>query len=237
MCCLFHYICPMSETVISLTNAFIFQTNNTLVLHDVNVDIHQSEFAYLIGKTGSGKSSLLKTLYGELPLKEGSGTVAGVNLKTLHRKSTPQLRRKIGIVFQDFQLLSDRSVMDNLLFVMKATDWKDKSAMLKRAQDVLTMVGLPTKDYKMPHELSGGEQQRIVVARALLNNPSVILADEPTGNLDPDVSDDIMKLLHDIADGGTSILMATHDYRLINKYPGTIFNCADNTISKKDSII
>ncbi len=227
----------MSDPVISLTNAFIFQTNDTLVLHDVNIDIHNAEFAYLIGKTGSGKSSLLKTLYGELPLREGTGHVASTDLKALNRKSIPLLRRKIGIVFQDFQLLSDRNVMDNLLFVLKATEWKDASKMEKRAKEVLDLVGLSTKDYKMPHELSGGEQQRIVIARALLNEPSVILADEPTGNLDPDVSDDIMKLLHDIADNGTSILMATHDYRIINKFPGSIYNCADNTITKKDRLI
>ena len=232
-----NYICHMSDSIISLSNAFIFQTNNTLVLHDVSIDIHKAEFAYLIGKTGSGKSSLLKTLYGELPLKEGSGSVSGTDLRKLDRKSIPLLRRKIGIVFQDFQLLSDRNVMDNLLFVLKATEWKDINKMKKRANEVLELVGLSTKDYKMPHELSGGEQQRIVIARALLNDPSVILADEPTGNLDPDVSDDIMKLLHDIADNGTSILMATHDYRIINKYPGSIYNCSDNTIAKKDRII
>lgn len=226
----------MSTAVISLTNAFIFQTNDSLVLHDVNIDIHQAEFAYLIGKTGSGKSSLLKTLYGELPLREGSGRVSGIDLQHLQRKDIPTLRRKIGIVFQDFQLLSDRNVMDNLLFVLKATDWKDKAAMAKRAKEVLEMVGLATKDYKMPHELSGGEQQRIVIARALLNKPAVILADEPTGNLDPDVSDDIMKLLHDIADNGTSVLMATHDYRIINKFPGSIYRCADNKISKQDRL-
>lgn len=227
----------MSDSVISLSNAFIFQTNDTLVLHDVNLKIQKAEFAYLIGKTGSGKSSLLKTLYGELPLREGTGMVADMDLTQLDRKTTPLLRRKIGIVFQDFQLLSDRNVMDNLLFVLKATDWKDQSKMKKRVTEVLELVGLPTKDYKMPHELSGGEQQRIVIARALLNEPNVILADEPTGNLDPDVSDDIMKLLHDIADNGTSILMATHDYRIINKYPGTIYNCSENTIAKKDKLI
>ncbi|MCB9241825.1 MAG: ATP-binding cassette domain-containing protein [Flavobacteriales bacterium] len=222
--------------VIQVENAFIFQSNDTLVLHDVSVSIQPHEFAYLIGKTGSGKSSLLKTLYGELPLREGKAAVAGYDLPSLTRKDIPGLRRKIGIVFQDFQLLSDRRVYDNLGFVLRATDWKDKDQIDKRIREVLDLVGLSTKDYKYPHELSGGEQQRVVIARALLNSPEVLLADEPTGNLDPDVSDDIMRLLHDICDRGTAVLMATHDYRILNKFPGTIFQCADQKIERKDHI-
>lgn len=226
----------MSNPVIQIQDAFIFQSNNTLVLHHVSMQLSEMEFAYLIGKTGSGKSSLLKTLYGQLPLREGKAQVVGYPLNGLSQKDIPYLRRNIGIVFQDFQLLSDRNVRDNLNFVLKATGWSDSSKMEKRINEVLEQVGLSNKDYKMPHELSGGEQQRIGIARALLNNPRLIIADEPTGNLDPDISDDIMKLLHDISSSGTAVLMATHDYRIINKYPGTIYECANQTIIKKNTI-
>ncbi|MCB9245842.1 MAG: ATP-binding cassette domain-containing protein [Flavobacteriales bacterium] len=227
----------MPEPIIRLEHADIFQRNRQLVLHDVSLSMFPGEFVYLIGRTGSGKSSLLKTLYGELPLTVGSGSMDGVSLQKLPRKKLPDLRRKLGIVFQDFQLLSDRNVLDNLLFVLRATDWKDKKKMEKRAREVLELVGLPTKDYKFPHELSGGEQQRVVIARALLNDPKIILADEPTGNLDPDVSDDIMKLLHDICKQGTAILMATHDYRLINKFPGIVWRCSAQSIRVDDKFL
>lgn len=215
----------MSENiVIELSKADIFQQKN-LILHQVDLQVKQGEFAYLIGRTGSGKSSLLKTLYGEIRLAEGSGTIAGFDLVKLRRRQIPYLRRKLGIVFQDFQLLTDRTVMKNLFFVLRATGWRDKNAMKERALEVLDKVGLTTKDYKMPHELSGGEQQRLAIARALLNNPEIILADEPTGNLDPEVSDDIMKLLKEISNEGTAVLMATHDYRIINKFYGKIYRC------------
>ena len=217
--------------VITISNAQIYQQQK-LILKNVWLNLEETEFAYLIGKTGSGKSSLLKTLYGEILLKEGEGMVAGYNLKRLTKQEIPFLRRKIGIVFQDFQLLTDRSVYENLYFVLQATDWKNKAEMDSRINEVLEMVGLYTKSFKMPFELSGGEQQRLVIARALLNKPAVILADEPTGNLDPETSNGIMELLHQIAKNGTAILMATHDYRLISKYPGRIISCEKGTISE-----
>ena len=219
------------SSVIQLNNASIFQ-QNTLVLSSVNLEIYESEFIYLIGQTGSGKSTLLKTLYADLNLTQGDGRVADFNLHQLKTNQIPFLRRKIGIVFQDFQLLTDRSVYENLYFVLQATDWKNKAEMDSRINDVLEMVGLDTKSFKMPFELSGGEQQRLVIARALLNKPAVILADEPTGNLDPETSNGIMELLHQIAKNGTAILMATHDYRLISKYPGRIIRCEKGTISE-----
>lgn len=225
------------ETVIDLTDVQIFQKNN-LILSDVDVKIKQGEFVYLIGQTGSGKSSLLKTLYGELKLDagHGHGSIAGFDLTKLRQKDVPFLRRKLGIVFQDFQLLTDRTVYQNLHFVLKATGWKNENEIKARINQVLELVGLHTKDFKMPHELSGGEQQRVVIARALLNEPEIILADEPTGNLDPKVSDDIMSLLHNIARQGTSILMATHDYRIIQKYPGKILRCAQGSVSEAASV-
>lgn len=223
-------------TVIELSKAFIFQQKKSLVLHDVDLSIKKGEFCYLIGKTGSGKSSLLKTLYGELPLENGTGFIAGYDLRKIHRKEIPYLRRKLGIVFQDFQLLTDRNVTDNLMFVLKATGWKNKDQCLQRIHDVLHKVGLATKDYKMPNELSGGEQQRVVIARALLNDPEILLADEPTGNLDPDVTDDIMQLLKSISNNGRAVLMATHDYRIINKFPGTIYKCEGGRVEKRTLI-
>lgn len=223
------------ETVIDLTDVQIFQRHN-LILSDVDIKIGEGEFVYLIGQTGSGKSSLLKTLYGELKLEKGSGSIAGFDLTKLKTADVPFLRRKLGIVFQDFQLLTDRTVFQNLLFVLKATGWKDETLIKNRINQVLELVGLQTKDFKMPHELSGGEQQRVVIARALLNEPEIILADEPTGNLDPKVSDDIMTLLHNISRQGTAILMATHDYRIIQKYPGRILKCAQGGISEASSV-
>ncbi len=211
--------------VISISNTNIFQHNNSLVLHELNLEVGTGEFVYLIGKTGSGKSSLLKTLYADLPLKEGNITVAGIDLDNISRKKVSQLRRKLGIVFQDFQLLYDRTVFDNLDFVLRSTGWGETDQRRNRIAEVLKQVGLATKEHKMPHELSGGEQQRVVIARALLNNPELIIADEPTGNLDPEVADDIMAVLKQINAEGTAVIMATHDYRLINKFYGKVYRC------------
>ena len=222
------------ENPISITQATIHQ-GSIAVLQNVNLQVSEGEFVYLIGRTGSGKSSLLKTLYGELKLQEGRIDIAGYDLQSIMPKDVPFLRRKLGIVFQDFQLLTDRNVLDNLMFVLSATGWKNKHEMLDRCKAVLEKVGLQTKDYKIPAELSGGEQQRLVIARALLNDPKVLLADEPTGNLDPEVSDEIMMLLKNIAREGTSILMATHDYRLIQKFGGTICKLEDRTLKQVDS--
>lgn len=209
----------MAETIVELRNANIFQ-GQSLILQEVNISVNRGEFVYLVGKTGTGKSSLLKTLYGDLSLKEGEGIVAGHDLKLLDWKKVPYLRRNLGVVFQDFQLLTDRNVNENLKFVLKATGWKDHKLMDEKIADVLDKVGLKTKGFKMPYELSGGEQQRVDIARALLNSPQLILADEPTGNLDPETSDEIMQLLfHICRDYGTTIIMATHDYPVISKFP------------------
>lgn len=222
----------MNKKVISLNNAFVIQHNLVQVLGNVNLEVYEGEFAYVIGKTGTGKSSLLKTLYAELPLREGDGMVAGISLQNTKKDHLFELRRKIGMVFQDFNLLGDKSVQHNLEFVLKATDWKDQNKIKHRIAEVLNAVGLNGVGDKLPHQLSGGEQQRVVIARALLNKPRVILADEPTGNLDPEVSDEILELLHNIKDQGTAILMATHDYRLINKFPGTVYKIEDATLDK-----
>jgi cell division transport system ATP-binding protein len=209
----------MSDTVVSLKNVNIYQ-GNSLILQDVNFTINKGEFVFLVGKTGTGKSSLLKTLYGELTLKEGNGEVVGFDLKQMDWKKVPFLRRNLGVVFQDFQLLTDRNVHENLRFVLRATGWKDEKLMEEKINDVLDKVGLKSKGFKMPFEMSGGEQQRVDIARALLNSPKLILADEPTGNLDPETSDEIMQLLFQISkDYGASIIMATHDFIVINRYP------------------
>ena len=221
-----------SKSVISLKEAAIYQ-HKRCVLKNVNFEIGEGEFVYLIGKTGSGKSSLLKTLYADLPAKEGELSIAGYNLRTIKKRDIPMLRRKIGIVFQDFQLLYDRNVEDNLYFVLDATGWKDRVSMSKRIDEVLEQVGLPNKRKAMPHQLSGGEQQSIAIARALLNDPSLILADEPTGNLDPETTNDIMNLLKDICAKGKTIFMATHNYNLILKYPSRIIKCDEETVIDK----
>lgn len=216
-------------SVISIKNGSIFQ-HHRLILKNINLEIEQGEFVYLIGRSGSGKSSLLKTLYADIPAIDGSFNISGYDLNTIKRKEIPFLRRKIGIVFQDFQLLYDRTVEQNLSFVLKATGWDDEDGINRRIDEVLQLVGLKEKRESMPHQLSGGEQQSVAIARALLNNPSVILADEPTGNLDPETTNDIMKIIMKIRDNGTTILMATHNYNLILKYPARVISCADGTI-------
>jgi len=209
----------MSEIVVQIEHANIYQSGS-LILQDVNLNVQKGEFVYLVGKTGTGKSSLLKTLYGELTLTEGMGHVVGFNLKEMDWKKLPFLRRNLGVVFQDFQLLSDRNVNENLSFVLKATGWQDEQLIQQKIDDVLNKVGLQNKGFKMTYEMSGGEQQRVDIARAMLNSPKLILADEPTGSLDPETSDEIMQLLFQIAkEDGTAIIMATHDYMVVNKFP------------------
>jgi len=220
---------PEKAPVAMLQGASVF-IQEILILSGVNFSLHHGEFKYLIGRTGSGKSSLIKTLYGELPLRVGSGEVAGYDLSRLRSKQIPYLRRKLGIVFQDFHLLMDRDIRDNLKFVLRATGWRDKRKMEERMDQVLERVGLKNKGFKRPHQLSGGEQQRLVIARALLNDPSIILADEPTGNLDPETSDEIMGLLTEINQRGRAILMATHNYSLIRKFPAPIVRCENSGV-------
>lgn len=217
------------DTTISLKSVSIFQNEN-LILSDINIEIEKGEFVYLIGKTGSGKSSLLKTLYADLPLKSGEGEIAGFDLKKMKSKEIPLLRRKLGIIFQDFQLLYDRSVEDNLKFVLKATGWSSGPEFDERLLDVLNKVGLQTKKHKMPHQLSGGEQQRLCIARALINDPEVILADEPSGNLDPETTGEILQLLLDIAATGRSIIVATHDLTLFELHRARTLKCDGGTI-------
>jgi len=217
------------DKVISLENAYI-GVDDHLILEEVNLSVEQGEFVYVIGRVGSGKTSLIKTINAELPLMQGSGTVSGFPLEDLKRKDVPLLRRKLGIVFQDFKLLTDRTVDSNLEFALKATGWKDKEEIKDRIAEVLEKVDLGYKGYKMPHQLSGGEQQRVVIARALLNDPEIILADEPTGNLDPATSKDIMDILMEISQGGQAVMMATHNYNLIKKFPSRTLKCEDGKL-------
>jgi cell division transport system ATP-binding protein len=221
-----------SEPIIQLEGVDIYQNGNKLVLADVNFEINKGDFVFLIGRTGSGKSSLLKTLYGDLWLESGKGKAVGYELEKLKRADIPFLRRKIGIVFQDFQLFFDRNVEENLEFVLKATGWTDNASIKNRISEVLMQVGLGTLQKKMPHQLSGGEQQRVVIARAMLNEPQILLADEPTGNLDPEVGEQIMQVFQTINTAGTAILMATHNYDFLKKYPARVLKCETGSVSE-----
>ncbi|WP_343701661.1 ATP-binding cassette domain-containing protein [Chitinophaga sp.] len=226
----------VDQPIVKLTNVNVYQ-GNSLILADVNITINRGEFVYLIGKTGTGKSSLLKTLYGDLPLKEGSGQVVGFDLTKMDWKKVPYLRRNLGVVFQDFQLLTDRNVHDNLKFALKATGWQEPKQIEDKINDVLEKVGLATKGFKMPYELSGGEQQRVDIARALLNSPKLILADEPTGNLDPETSDGIMQLLFRICrEDGTALVMATHDYIVLQKFPSRVLRTENGQVTDNAAI-
>jgi cell division transport system ATP-binding protein len=227
----------MHTHVVSISQADIYQSGNK-ILSNVNFKINKSELVYMIGKTGSGKSSLLKTIYGDLPLINGEAQVCGMDLRKLNRKNTPLLRRKLGIIFQDFHLFYDRNVYQNLLFVLKATGWDEQLQIDTRIDEVLDMVGLAHKKKKMPHELSGGEQQRIVLARALLNHPELIIADEPTGNLDPETSVDVISVIHNIAkNSNTAVLVATHDYMVLEKFPARILKCKNHEIIEDLTLI
>lgn len=220
----------MEEALIQYRNVEIHQ-QELCVLSDVNLELHKGEFVYLIGKVGSGKTSLLKTMYGELDVADGEAEVLGYNMRTIKRKHIPQLRRRLGIVFQDFQLLTDRTAYDNLEFVLRATGWKNRQEIKERIEEVLELVGMSNKGYKLPNELSGGEQQRIVIARAVLNSPDIVLADEPTGNLDVETGKSIVELLHNICKFGSSVVMTTHNLQLLKEYPGRVYRCADHRIT------
>lgn len=220
----------MGEALIRYTDVEIHQ-QELCVLNDVNLELHKGEFVYLVGKVGSGKTSLLKTFYGELDIASGEAEVLGYDMLQIKRKHIPQLRRKLGIVFQDFQLLTDRTVYDNLEFVLRATGWKSKGEIKDKIEEVLNLVGMSNKGYKLPNELSGGEQQRIVIARAVLNSPEIILADEPTGNLDSETGHAIAELLHGISEAGALVVMTTHNLQLLREFPGKVYRCADHLMT------
>lgn len=225
----------MDNCLIKYNNVNIRQ-DGLMVLEDINIELNAGDYVYIIGKVGTGKSSFLKTVYAELKIDSGEASVLGFDLNRIKQKDIPALRRKLGIVFQDFQLLTDRNVHDNLMFVLKATGWKDKREIEERINEVLVQVGMQNKGYKMPNELSGGEQQRIVIARAILNKPEILIADEPTGNLDVETTDYIVGLLHSIADSGTLVVMTTHNLNIIDKFPGKVYVCENHSLKNKEFI-